>query len=356
MFKNLLLVLLATILLFGCGGGSGGSSMTQQPNEMPPSEQPAPPEMPPSEQPAPPEMRPSEQPAPPSTAEIKAAIINGNGSPIQEHIKRIVATGAEYKMVSQTWDGSNIETSIVLNDSTTIELNSATNSLEGLTRETSNSKSISMGAIVENRATLSRIEINWRDSERMDYLAGGYWLSVDNTNSQSPVAEAGVFIDGPEFNATPNLPSSGTATYNGKAHGLHTVVYNNRRGFRIGEFDGDATLTADFGNSTISGRIDNIYSTEESANVQSPRSTRPYVITLGTTPITNMGSFAGSVQITHPSDNVVSNGRWDGQFSNLPASMADPSPRKAAGTFGVSWVHSEGTQGQYIGVFNTDKQ
>lgn len=338
MFKNVLFILIATVLLVGCSGSSG-SRTTQQPNEMPPPEQPAP-----------------QQPTPPSTAEIKAAIINGNGSPIQEHIKRIVAPGAEFKEVSHTWDGSNIEVSVVLNDSTTIALDSVTDSLEGLTRETGNSKNIGMGTIAENRATLSRIEVNWRDSERMDYLAGGYWLSVDTTNPQSPVAEAGVFIDGPEFNATPNLPASGTATYNGKAHGLHTVVYNNRRGFRIGEFDGDVTLTADFGNSTISGRIDNIYSTEESANRQDPRSTRPYVITLGATSITNMGDFAGSVQIAHPSDRVVSNGRWDGKFSNLPVSMSDSSPRQAAGTFGVSWVHSGGTQGQYIGVFNTEKQ
>ena len=350
MFKKSLFILITAMLLFGCGG-SGGSGTTQQPSEMPPSEQPdaqQPDDMP--TMPAP------EQPVPPSTAEIKAAIINGNGSLIQEHIKRIVAPGAEYKEVLHTWDGSNIEASIVLNGSSTIELNSAADSLKGLTRETSNSKSIRMGTIDGNRATLGRIEVNWRDSERMDYLAGGYWLSADNTNSQSPVADAGAFIDGMEFNAAPNLPASGSATYNGKAHGLHTVVYSRSGEFRIGEFDGDATLTADFGNSTISGRIDNIYSTEESVDVQRPRSTRPYVITLGATPIASEGSFAGSVQITHPSDNVVSNGRWDGRFSNLPVSMSDPSPRKAAGTFGVSWVHSEGTQGQYIGVFNADKQ
>ena len=333
MFKNVLFVLITSILLFGCGG-SGGSSMTQQPSEMPP----------------------PEQSAPPTTAEIKAAIIDGNGLVVQEHVKGIVAPGAEFRNVTHTWDGSNIEATIALSDSTTIDLNSANDSLEGLTRETSNSKNIGMGTIDGNRATLSRIEVNWRDSDTTDYVAGGYWLSVDTTNPQSPIAEAGVFIDGVEFQTSPTLPTTGSATYNGKAHGLHTVVYNNERGFRIGEFDGDATLTADFGDSTISGKIDNIYSTEESIDVQRPRSTRPYVITLGTAPITNMGDFAGSVQITHPSDNVDSVGRWDGQFSNLPVSATDENPRLVAGTFGVSWVHSSGTQGQYIGVFSADKQ
>lgn len=333
MFKKSLLVSLMAVFLFGCSG-SGGSSMTQQPEEMPP----------------------PEQAAPPTTTQIKTAVIDGNGSAVQDHIKGIVAPGAQFKEVSQTWDGSNIEASIILDDSTTITLNSSTDSLEGLTRETSNSKSIGMGTIAANRATLSRLEVDWQGSDRMDYLAGGYWLSVDATNPQSPVAEAGVFIDGTEFQTAPDLPVSGTATYSGKAHGLHTVVYNNERGFRIGEFDGDATLTADFGSSAISGRIDNIYSTEESVDVQRPRATRPYVITLGTTPITNMGSFAGSASIAHPSDNVVSIGRWDGQFSNLPASSNDQSPRLVGGTFGLNWVHSSGTQGQYIGVFNAEKQ
>ena len=341
---------------------------------MPTPEQPAPPPtaimpptstMPTPEQPAPPPtaimpptatMPTPEQPAPPTTAEIKAAVIDGNGFAVQQYVKRIIAPGAEFRNVSHTWDGSNIEASIILDDSTTITLNSNTDSLEGLTRETSNSKSIGMGAIALNRATLSRILVNWQDSDPTDYLVGGYWLTVDTTNPQSPVAEAGVFMDGAEFSSAAVLPMSGTATYNGRAHGLHTVVYSRTGEFRIGEFDGDTTLTADFGNSTISGRIDNIYSTEESVDVQRPRDTRPYVITLGTAPITNMGGFAGSVSVAHPSDNVVSIGRWDGQFSNLPASSTDQAPRLVGGTFGANWEHSSGTQGQYIGVFSAEKQ
>ncbi len=302
---------------------------------------------------------PDPAPPPPSTvAEVMTAVIDGNGAAIQQAVRDGITPTATV----QTWDGEDL----VVEIATDVVLSTATDSLgtppaasESPTRGAGYQwKTTRIGRIADDSATISRLSVDWNSADLNDYLAGGYWLTVNSPQMGNQAVEVGAFIDGPDFDTTPTLPVSGSATYEGRVHGLHTVQYvpgefgRTAREFSIGEFDGDVALTADFANSMIDGRIDNIYSTEESSTVMRPRSTRPYVISLGQAPIDGNGGFTGAVSVSTPSNNVASSeGSWNGQFSGTP--MGDP--RVIGGTFGATWVHTGGTTGQYVGTFYAGK-
>lgn len=303
---------------------------------------------------------------PPTVAEIKTAIIDGNGGAIQGTVRE----GISDDMVTQMWDGETLGVTIARQGSPALVLSSDADVLGDPSTMTAspvrgvdyNWRSMGVGEVVDGTTTLARFGVDWHSDDATDYLAGGYWLSVNATDAENPSVEVGAFMDGPEFDTAPTLPLSGTATYEGRAQGLHTVQYvpgefgRTKRDFRIGEFDGDVTLTADFANLVIGGWIDNIYSTEESSSVQRPRSTRPYIISLGQAPIDSNGGFTGSVGVSTRSNNVASSeGGWNGQFSGVPVSGTDRNPRLVGGTFGTTWVHTGGTTGQYVGSFYAGK-
>lgn len=89
-----------------------------------------------------------------------------------------------------------------------------------------------------------------------DYLVGGVWLFVPSGAASTRDLEIGAFSDGPDANLTPAayLTTAATATYRGDAHGLYLGTgASDELG---GEFQGDVSLTATFGNTpSISGSI-----------------------------------------------------------------------------------------------------
>ena len=154
---------------------------------------------------------------------------------------------------------------------------------------------------------------------------------------------------------------SGTASYRGIAAGFYASQYGTDGGFgiprgtqEVGEFDGTAALTANFGASTIQGRISNI---EAAGVIVYPNGTAEafeaasdYEIRLAPTRIGSDGRFSGAgVTVWHPHLAVRSQGSWGGRFSTIDDSAGDP--RLVAGTLGATATTPGGSVGSFVGGF-----
>ena len=199
-----------------------------------------------------------------------------------------------------------------------------------------------------------------------DYLVFGVWLNEadsdsDATNGVQP--SFGAFASGGSAVTSTTYGGAevtGTATYNGAAAGVYTA------GSGVDYFEGDATLTADFGTpgteadpeaaddelGTITGMIDNIVAggkamddviylnddTHDAAN------------------ITAAGGFSGDARMgaSETADDTITypyNGSWSGQFYNgteddsttTEVDEKDLPPGALVGTFGVTGTDDMGT-------------
>ena len=211
------------------------------------------------------------------------------------------------------------------------------------------------------------------------YLAFGVWLIGDDPNTADTVEATtfGAFADGVTESTTP-APLTGSAKYMGAATGVYTA------GTSVDYFQGDATLTAEFGEKpetgddtaldtalgTITGTIDDIVAGGRSMSD---------VINLNNDAnpddgnITADGEFAGDARMG-PGKTVDAvttytyNGMWSGQFYN-PATdddatedvmegPANTAPGSVAGTFGVTGMMGEGDDAitrSYVGSFGAHK-
>lgn len=295
-------------------------------------------------------MGPEQLNAPMELNQLRLGIL-GAGTAIHEAVRGVVASGTDLSAVSGTWDGETVNIVLQVGDET-IAMNSGDNALVPIAfgpspvREGYMAGSVAMGGSNADGTihAAGRLALDWNSTDETDYLAGGYWMAVDSSTPDVPEVSVGIFVTGPEEMAAPKLPTTGSATYTGRTEGLHTVVYSDGW-FAAGEFDADITLAADFDAMEIAGRIDNIYSSEEGIREGAldsyERSTRPYELVLGPAPIDG-GEFSGGLEVTIPADNIAtSTGRWDGQFIN----------DGVIGSCGATWVHDDGTEGQYIGAF-----
>lgn len=209
--------------------------------------------------------------------------------------------------------------------------------------------------------TLARVGAEW-DPGYGGWLAGGYWLHAmgDIPAGRITAAEAGAFMDGPEIRGTPSLPVTGTASYRGIAAGFYASQYGTDiptvpSGSReVGEFDGVAALTTDFGARTIWGRISNIRAsgviaypngTAEGFNV-----TTDYQVQLAPAQVGSNGTFTSSgVTVSHPLVSISSRGAWGGRFSTIDDSAGNP--RLVAGTVGASGSAPGGSTASFVGGF-----
>ena len=212
-------------------------------------------------------------------------------------------------------------------------------------------------------AKLAVLGLDWNPNDATDYIGFGYWLGVDGVFDDAPRAEIGAFIDGPELRGTPVVPVIGSATYRGKAQGFYGAVYGSGASvpsgtLALGEFTADASLTADFEQATIGGRIYSVDLVEAgitpTGQTYTDTDESAYELILGTTSIGN-GMFTGTTQLRNSELPITSSsGRWGGRFSNQADS--DGEPRLVGGTFGASATLSGGTTGEVIGVFGATKQ
>ena len=212
-------------------------------------------------------------------------------------------------------------------------------------------------------ATLGLVAIDWNNSDPNDYMAGGYWLHARAGNPLT--VEAGAFVDGPELDLSnpPDMPVSGSASYRGTAIGMYAAQYGSDAGSlrgaaEVGEFQGVATLNANFADNTISGcvgcatptRITGVYF-DPSGTAQAFDTTTTYEVQLGQVSIDGTrGTFQGSnVRITGGALPVASSsGTWGGQFSNQ---LNGGEPRLVAGTLAGEGTTAGGSKTAFIGVF-----
>ena len=208
--------------------------------------------------------------------------------------------------------------------------------------------------------------VDWQSDDATDYLAGGYWLYIEGDIASGNVtgAEIGAFVDGPELSGMPQIPVTGTATYDGIAGGIYATRYGSdavsvpEGTYETGEYLGEIRLTADFSTSNISGMIHSIgfhgaYIQTPNGSVDSipddPQS--DYQLLLGSLGINPDGTFRGSgVRLTHPQLNITSTeGTWGGKLSTINDSAGNP--RIVAGTHGGAATTSGGSEAAFIGAF-----
>ena len=210
--------------------------------------------------------------------------------------------------------------------------------------------------------TLGLVATDWDSTDTTDYLAGGYWLHVTGDNiyeGDVTGAEMGAFVDGPEIRGTPNLPLSGTATYNGLAAGLYASRYGTDAAVpqgthELGEFSGDLSLIADFGTQNIAGTVDNInlayVSVTPDGAAEVGEGSTAYRLNLGAASFGSTETFTGSdITLTHPQLSIRSSGSWGGRFSTTDDSAGNP--RLVAGTLGGTGTTPGGSTASFVGAF-----
>lgn len=214
-------------------------------------------------------------------------------------------------------------------------------------------------------ATIAITGAEWSPDDYGDWTTGSIWLHLTGNLWTAPVrvtgVEIGAFVDGPEFDGRPTLPSLGTATYNGRASGLYVSEYGNESvvpgTIELGSYGGDLQLTADFGTSSISGRIHSIrvYGIAETpaGNTYTfEDEPAPSEIRLGATGFSD-GQFTGEVTLisTDPRITIAnSGGSWGGKFSTVDD--INGNPRLVAGTHAGTATTTGSSQTVFVGVFN----
>lgn len=200
--------------------------------------------------------------------------------------------------------------------------------------------------------------IEWSNTAFTDYLAGGYWVQLG-----PDVAEMGAFIDGVDYPATAiyDLPVRGTATYQGLAGGVYVAVAGSGSlspgAVELGEYEGRARLTANFGTMQISGRVDQAWifnvGGQHANGVPYVGSDRPTDIEMEfrPVPIQANGTFAGdNVAFSSQEYGITSSsGSWAGQFSQV--ADAQGRPRAAAGTNTGAFDTADGSRVVLTGAF-----
>lgn len=172
-----------------------------------------------------------------------------------------------------------------------------------------------------------------------DYLAGGIWLFVpDNATSADDVV-FGAFGDGNDpFRQSNIVALSGTARYVGAVLGAITNLAENA----VAYWDGEVTLTADFGGrsdlGSISGSLTNL-------RVGSATASDPLSLGRANIGFSNSGFFEG--RLSGIIAGVGINGRWGGQFYGN--SEADGKPGSVGGTLaGRSQDRSKSLLGGFV--------
>ena len=362
--RGVLAVASVSLLLTACGGGGGGGGAPA------PAADPAPPTDPaPATDPAP-SAGGGGPPAVTAADLLQAADpakVLARAASVAESLPRFGSV-----VQSTNRDGSGVTTDAVsatlADDVLTVKI--ARQGASTLTIDTEDD------VVGNNEATISAISVTRDvdvDATARYVAAAGYWLHFEGDIRSLDItdAEMGAFVVGPEFSgAPPDLPSMGTARYRGDVTGFYgnsvgTDFAGMARGSTVmADFDGVATLTADFSEGTVSGCIgcegglsfQGVFRDGSTGEAEDFEESSNASIRLGAIPIdTAAGTFRGEgVTVWNPDwpDTVrivESEGRWGGRFSNIPEAGGDP--RRIAGTFAWSGATAGGTRNTYFGAF-----
>ena len=210
-----------------------------------------------------------------------------------------------------------------------------------------------------SRAATKRVDAA-DPTENNDYLIFGLWLDEGDNGDNDAF---GAFAKGgTDYDVDVQQAVTGTATYSGKAAGAH-----HKTGEGVNWFDGDASLTAEFGTAdadgTIHGSVSNIRVNGGEA-MSTPIYLGQAALSNGTATFNGaafMGAATAPGAATHEFD-----GTWSGSFfgatANDPDTTDDESvtaPKAAAGTFGVTRTEGMGDDmvvESYVGAFGAHKE
>ncbi len=188
-------------------------------------------------------------------------------------------------------------------------------------------------------------------TSKEDYLLLGVWLD----EADGAVTIGAIATGGEPFVANNVEALEGKATYRGSAVGAH-----HKTGSGVSSFDGDANLTADFGDEStrgsIEGTIDNISvdggdPMEESIHLVKTLLTVDGANTFNGDAV--MGQQEGPGLATH-----TFNGTWSGGFFSNGKKPTDH-PGSVAGTFGVTADTGTGDDAvteSYVGAFGAHRK
>jgi hypothetical protein len=175
-----------------------------------------------------------------------------------------------------------------------------------------------------------------------DYLSYGMWAYVPS-NSSAP--EIGFYTDGGDpFTAANIAGLTGTAAYKGEAYGFYDS------GSDVDFAIGDVALAANFDTDKISGEITNISFTYMEAS-------NGLNVALQESNIDSSkegGFWTGDTLTTNTDNNAQYVGKWGGQFYGNGGSTSDQ-PEFVAGTFGGA-ADSGGADGVFVGAFVAKKE
>ena len=253
------------ILLAACGGGGGGGNMAMRPSESQPppaintqtafGEAGTPPQF--SSEPSRRPIHRTLKQSPPAFGSVAMNLYSPNLAPVRS--VDTTFTGDRFTLSVQRTNGNGFTLDTdrhyaeVVSDSTT-------------TANQVTERPFATGYLVDvsgDRVALAGATVEWSNADVTDYLAGGYWMTFD---AEARSVDMGAFIDGTDYPASRDaaytLPVTGTATYNGRAGGLYVASAGTDfplpGALGIGEYEGRATLTADFGTMSIGGKVDQI--------------------------------------------------------------------------------------------------
>ena len=212
--------------------------------------------------------------------------------------------------------------------------------------------------------SLAYAAVSWDPDDPADYLMAGWWAYYPDQHPPDldPLdTEEYSIVDGPEIDPghPPEVPVSGTASYAGLAGGVYAYVPGatiEERHFVFDGWEGLATLSADFGEGTVSGCIGCVGDLTVRAAV-APASRgdvqhdiSDYEMHLLEQPFGTGNFDGGATEVRHPNREVaLSRGRWGGSLSNKPDVAGNP--RLLTG-FGASYFEeADGSLGNLFGSF-----
>lgn len=183
-----------------------------------------------------------------------------------------------------------------------------------------------------------------------DYLSFGLWAYLpDNTNS---TPEIGFYTDGGDPFTKANIAGlTGTANYEMEDGALG--LYNE--GANVYVALGDVSLTADFDTDTISGNIDGIRLGNGFQQVPAVDGLNIALQKADIDATQEGGFWTGDTLTTNTQNTEQYEGKWGGQFYGNGAD-ADDHPAFVSGTFGGAAIPSSGAIGSFVGAFIAEKQ
>ena len=212
---------------------------------------------------------------------------------------------------------------------------------------------------------------SWNPDDPGDYLMFGWWAYYPGQHPPDldPYDRQGtVIIDSPEFDHAhpPVMPTVGTASYRGPVFGTYSYEPTDRpadvsselESFYVRDgWEGQVTLTANFGEGTVSGCIGcdgDLVHRDALVRIHHPDiefDPIDYEIHLLEHPFNpEDGTIDGGVsEVRHPHLAVTdSDGGWGGFFSNRPDGEGNP---RMLGGFGWNSFEIDGGEALLVGAF-----